>query len=151
MPAYRIIEGADTKQLKVKVKRLDGDFRRGIRLGFWETGKDFVKIASEQIKRKKTGTPYKRILGKRKVVIRAGAAGDYPANITGANRRSLDFKVQGGDELEFGAGKKYSPFLERGTSKMAARPFLQPTVKKNINKLRNSLRREIGRAFRGLR
>jgi len=145
MPKYKVIESSENKVFKVQVNNLTGNFRTGIRQGFWETGKELVKTASSEIKRKKTGKVYK-YKGRR---IRAGAAGDYPANRSGANRRSLDFQVHGADELEFGAGVDYSPFLERGTSKMKARPFLKPSITKNINKLRSNLRNNIRRAIRG--
>lgn len=153
MPSYRVTQGADAKRLTVQVKNLTGDFKRGIRLGFWETGKNLVKTASNEIKRKKTGRVYK-YKGRR---IRAGKAGDYHANRSGANRRSLDFEVKGSSELEFGANMPYSSILETGTwdgdkiNTKRWRPFIKPTVDKNINKLRANLRREIGRAFRGLR
>jgi HK97 gp10 family phage protein len=131
----------------IKVKNLSKDFQRGIRQAFFLAGKDFKATANEEIKRKKTGRAYIVYRGKQRVKINAGAPLDYPANRTGANRRSLDFKVNNGSELEFGAGMKYSPFLEKGTKKMVKRPFLQPSVKKNEQKLRGHLQKEIGKSL----
>jgi HK97 gp10 family phage protein len=140
--SFRLIKSSDGV-LFLKVKKLTTDVRQGIRKAFYFAGKDFQATAKEEIKRKKTGRVYK-YKGRK---IAAGAPNDYPANRSGRNRRSVDFKVHGGDEMEFGAGETYSPFLERGTAKMAKRPFLKPSIKKNEQNLRKHLRREIGKSL----
>jgi HK97 gp10 family phage protein len=144
--SFKILPGAGNTVFEVKVKNLSKDFKNGIRKAFYFAGKDFKATANEEIKRKKTGTVYK-YKGRK---IAAGAAFDYPANRSGANRRSIDFKVEGYDTLEFGAGTNYSPYLEQGTGKMKPRPFLKPSIKKNEQKLCGHLRNKIGNAISGI-
>ena len=68
------------------------------------------------------------------------APGHPPAIDTGELRRSIMFDVRG-TELEVGsyAGAPYAKYLEEGTRKMAARPFLEPAVEKNINGILNNI------------
>lgn len=46
---------------------------------------------------------------------------------TGATRQSISLKV-GGDQAEVEAGTHYSGYLEVGTRKMSAQPFMQPAL-----------------------
>ena len=67
----------------------------------------------------------------------ASAAGEPPASDTGylVNNIYLDIDVDGlGASVESRA--EYSSFLEFGTSKMAARPFMQPALEENRPKIR---------------
>ena len=43
-----------------------------------------------------------------------------------------------------GTGVEYAPYVEYGTYKMAARPFLRPAYNKNVNKLTQELKRILG-------
>jgi len=111
-----------------KIKNLDGATRAGIRMGLYNLGKALKKTASADMLRKdKTGRIY-RYKGRRH---QASAAGQSAANRSGKLRKSIDFTVQGSDGLTFGANAPYSTFLELGTARMAARPTLQNSMKKN--------------------
>lgn len=59
----------------------------------------------------------------------ASAPGEYSAFLTGAHLQSVDYRVQGPWNFEFGAGMHYSPFLELGTSKMEPREDLGQSVR----------------------
>jgi len=146
--SIQIIAGSGNNAFELHVKALSPNLKRGIRQAFYFAGKDFKKTASDEILRKKTGNVYFIYGGKRRRKYTASEAGDYPANRSGANRRSLNFEVRGSDELEFGAQMPYSPFLELGTRKMAARPFLKPSIAKNEQNLRTHLSREIAKAIK---
>ena len=68
---------------------------------------------------------------------RASAAGQPPATDTGflVNNIALKIDMDGfGASVESNAS--YSSFLEFGTSKMAARPFMQPALEENKPKIR---------------
>ena len=81
----------------------------------------------------KTGVVYTRG-GK---TSQRSAAGEPPATDTGflVNNIVLDIDVDGlGANVESRAD--YSAFLEFGTSKMAARPFMQPALEANRAKIR---------------
>jgi len=85
--------------------------------------------AKESISAEKHGKLYKRIYlgGQRIKNQRASAPGEAPATLTGRLKTSIhpSFSV---DEFtaEIGSSLKYSSYLEHGTSKMAARPWLLP-------------------------
>ena len=68
---------------------------------------------------------------------RASAAGEPPAADTGYLHNNIIFDI---DADGFGASverrAEYSEALEFGTSKMQARPFLQPAVEENRPKIR---------------
>ncbi len=74
------------------------------------------------LKGPKTGRIYLR---RRRIKHRASAPGEPPASDTGTLVRSIVIDV---DKSKFtasvGSNVKYAPFLEQGTSRMAARPFL---------------------------
>lgn len=53
---------------------------------------------------------------------------------TGHNRRSIDYEAKGLEGAVFSTSG-YGGFLETGTSKMAARPYMKPALDKNIGKL----------------
>ncbi len=53
---------------------------------------------------------------------------------TGNLRSSLNFSVSE-DEAEVGTPVEYAPYVEYGTSRMAARPYLRPALDENIGKL----------------
>lgn len=83
----------------------------------------------------KSGVMYEKYNPRRR--HRASAAGEPPATDTGflVNNIALKVDVDGlGASVESRAD--YSTFLEFGTSKMAARPFMQPALEENRPKIR---------------
>ncbi len=77
---------------------------------------------------------------------RSSAAGEPPATDTGflVNNIALKIDMDGlGANVESRAN--YSTFLEFGTSKMAARPFMQPALEENKPKIRR-LQKQMVRA-----
>ena len=92
----------------------------------------------------KSGVVYEKYNPRR--THRASAAGEPPATDTGflVNNIALKVDVDGlGASVESRAD--YSGFLEFGTSKMAARPFMQPALEENRPKIRR-LAKQIVRA-----
>lgn len=45
---------------------------------------------------------------------------------------------------EIGTGVDYAEFVELGTRRMRARPYLLPAFEENVRKLRDGLRRDVG-------
>lgn len=71
---------------------------------------------------------------------RASAAGEYPANRSGALSASVRRTV-GGDKVVVSAGAHYAKYLAGGTSKMAKRKMLEEAMKET---LRPSIRKFVG-------
>ncbi len=84
----------------------------------------------------KTGREY-RIPGRRNVTYQASSPGQAPANRTGnlASNIIADRKARREARALISAGvvsrADYSEALERGTSRMEARPFMEPSSDKN--------------------
>ena len=99
-----------------------------IRQCLYRVGKVFQKTANKGIlKSRKTGNTYS-YKGRK---YRASKPGQYPANVSGANRRSIGFNVKGKKTLYFGAGEKHSEFLVKGTKNMRPRDFLLKAMKQS--------------------
>ena len=89
----------------------------------------------------KTGRTYK----KGSVVRIASAAGEPPATDTGRLANSIyhDVEKRGRELIGIvGSGVDYAIHLEFGTSKMAARPFLQPALRQNAKTITNIFKKQ---------
>ena len=71
----------------------------------------------------------------------ASLEGAYPATDTGYLKSHIRAKIYSdgmGGEIQSNA--EYSSFLEFGTSTMSARPFMQPSLEQNRNKIKAMFR-----------
>jgi len=67
-----------------------------------------------------------------------GKLGDRPPGGTGTNRRSIDYTVSETDkgvEAQLFTQDGYGGYLEVGTSKMRAQPYLYPAFIENVDKI----------------
>lgn len=62
----------------------------------------------------------------------AGYARDLCPVDTGRLRESIRFTV-GGDEVEIGTDVEYAPYVELGTRKQRAQPFLTPALEDHVD------------------
>jgi hypothetical protein len=104
------------------------------------------------LSRKGTGRTY-RIGKTRKRLHTASAPGQPPAVRTGTLRRSWQYgRTFAGSDFAIGrvgSNLKYAPWLEFGTARMAARPYLRPATRKVVEtRLRLIFRRYISSALR---
>lgn len=142
------IEGAEhNEEVILRIKNISKMTKSGVRKAFYNIGKDLRKDTRTEIKKKnKTGKLYRINREGRIILHRASAPGQYPANLSGGLAQSISYKTVGDNRLEFGSrniiskkGKakqiNYGKWLEEGTKKMKARPFLLPTIKSNYNKI----------------
>jgi phage gpG-like protein len=95
----------------------------------------------------KTGITYEKIDPKR--THRASAPGEAPATDTGRLANSLRADIQGVRATVF-TNLEYAPFLEFGTRKMAARPFLFPALEKERPAWNRRLNRIVDQAAKGI-
>lgn len=79
-----------------------------------------------------------------RAVVRAALDAEGGAKIgapvdTGALRNSIQARASGPGEAIVGVGMLYGPYVEYGTYKMRARPFLGPALEKAVVRLRRTL------------
>ena len=100
------------------------------------------KTAIESIQRGvKTGQTYKKYNPKREHT--ASAPGQPPATDTGFLVQNITTEVRSQGKKVIGeiiASTPYAKALEFGTRKMAARPFLNPALRKNKKKIQRKFR-----------
>jgi len=139
------------KNVLIKAGNLGKLTTRAAERAWWFSGRDLRKAASDEILRKpKSGRLYIRRdrAGRRRRHV-ASAPGETHANMTGALRRSVDFKVRGSKQLEFGYGIStgiapvHAPFVEFGTRRMAARPSLQNAIRASRRNIISNFNRSI--------
>ena len=66
---------------------------------------------------------------------------------TGTNRRSIDASVtdtENGPQAELFTQSGYGGYLELGTAKMAAQPYLYPALEQHIGKLPGKVKEKLG-------
>jgi HK97 gp10 family phage protein len=128
----------NTDALKKQIaKRLTTEAENEIKIRLFSSANLVEAEAKQSIQRGvKSGRIYKR----RSVVHQASAPGEPPASDTGflvSNITKTAVEKSGTALSIFVESKaKYSKFLEFGTRKMSARPFLQPALEKNKTKIK---------------
>ena len=95
----------------------------------------------------KTGRTYKRYNPTR--THRASAPGEAPASDTG-NLVSNIMVQEKGDSIEVQSNAEYSKFLEYGTSKMEARPFLFPAYEMSREKIVQAIFKKVSQTIQDL-
>lgn len=132
-----------------KLQRLPLDMRGGIGSALALSVIDLDAYAKQHISGGgRSGRTYRR----RSVTHQASAPGEFPKTDTGQLVSSLFFRV-GADKLSafFGTKLAYGKYLEYGTSRMAARPWLRPTFKANVDKVTARVRAAVNEALRKAR
>jgi len=113
---------------KTRVDKVSAQYRKQAKDAVYSGCFKILDIAVTEILRgAKSGQIYSRG-GKSH---QASAAGEYPASDTGNLASNINVQIQTGGlsgTVESKAG--YSSMLEYGTSKMAARPFMQPSAER---------------------
>lgn len=74
-----------------------------------------------------TGTRSGRLYRRHGRLMRASAPGEPPASVTGRLARSLETAADG-DAVVIASEVDYALYLERGTRRLAPRPFLGPAA-----------------------
>ena len=134
MASVRVKVRRQNSRYKEKIKCYEVAAREVVAYGLNEVRNTAVQGITEG---NKSGRTYTR----RGISHTASAAGEYPAADTGVLHTNIFTDVDSnglGGSVESRA--KYSEFLEFGTSKMAARPFMQPSAEATRPKLRRRLR-----------
>ncbi len=138
---FRMVIDRRGKRVLLMARDVELLTRRSIRHGWFALGADLKRTANKEILRKpKSGRVYyvRGPSGRRRRHV-ASAPGETHANLSGALRKSLSWKVRGHHQLEFGygvddagLGKQNAPpwaQIEFGWGRVKARPSLQISIK----------------------
>tara|TARA_Y100000114_G_scaffold44835_1_gene40539 strand:+ start:28924 stop:29352 length:429 start_codon:yes stop_codon:yes gene_type:complete len=129
----------NTNALKKQIaKRLTTEAENEIKVRLFSSANLVEAEARQSIQRGvKSGRVYKR----RSIVHQASAPGEPPASDTSflVSNITKTAVEKSGTALSISVESKapYSKFLEFGTRKMSARPFLQPALEKNRRKIKS--------------
>ena len=131
-----IFRNVDSFKKQIK-KRLTREAENEISKRLNKSARRVEGTAKESIQR---GVKSGRIYTKRGIQHQASAPGEAPATNTGflvSNITKTDIEKTGTALSIFVESKApYSKFLEFGTRKMSPRPFLQPALEQNRNKIK---------------
>ena len=139
---------ARNQQSLLKLNDLQAKFKDGIRLAYIDISKYLKATVKEELNDEKHGRVYIRRIGGRLVRHRASAPDESPATFTGKLENSIATKTSGFTQLDFSAGGgkvNYAGFLEKGTRKMAKRPYMIKSINKNERNAIEAFYRNISR------
>lgn len=132
-----------------KLQRLPLDMRGGIGSALRLSVIEMDAYAKQHISGGgRSGRTYRR----RSVTHQASAPGEFPKTDTGELVASLFFRVAANKlSAFFGTKLAKGKWLEYGTSRMRARPWLRPTFKANVDKVTARVRAAVNEALRKAR
>ncbi len=129
-------------QIKTLQKDLEPDFQEVVKGGAQLIRGEAVKSIQSGAK---SGIVYEKYNPRR--THRASAPGQAPASDTGNLVSKITVRQDGKDKTNVESNADYSAFLEYGTSKMEARPFMLPAFEKSkkpiVNAVFNRVKRKI--------
>ncbi len=127
----KVKEDSKNRTTFVQIDKMPGANYKSVRGALFEVGSQSVKHLRSLIRSKdKTGILYGS--------HRASAPGEAPAARPNSRlTRTLQYKVRGDYQCEFGDTVPYGRFLEEGTDKMAARPHVSRTVREKQRDVRD--------------
>lgn len=139
-----MIRGADA--VISKLGKLPLSMRVGIGKALATSVVQMDAYAKEKIQ---GGSRSGRVYRRRSVTHQASAPGEYPKTDRGQLVGSLFFEVAA-DRLSaiFGTNLIYGKYLEFGTSRMKARPWLRPTFKANADAITARVAQAVREALR---
>lgn len=136
---FRVREGANNRLVYQRVRHARTDLQNEVRHAWFDFMKALrARANAEILRRPKSGRVYivRDRAGRRRRHV-ASAPGEAHANLSGATRRSLSWRVEGWERAVFGYGVStnatnaapaWAPYLEYGTERMAARPSLKNAI-----------------------
>lgn len=131
-----------------KLSQLPDNLKQPITKALLQSAGEMQAYAVPRLQRNSgTGRTYKR--GGRTHV--ASSPGEFPNADFGALVKAMRFEPRGPLEVVWGAFISYAKFLEFGTSKMAARPFIRPTFMAFKSKATTRVRDAVQAALKAAR
>lgn len=135
-----------SEELQAQLKGLRGDIRKAVSRAVVGTALELQGNVVKSVSKEGTGVTYQKKNPNR--THTASAPDKPPATDTGRLKNSIEFDKIGDLTATVGSNLVYAPWLEYGTSRMAARPFFRPAVEKIQPKYQGRLERAINGATR---
>ena len=129
------VRGGD--QLRRNLDRLAGAERRQAQRNGLEAG---IRVVETHVKIELQTPGSGEVYTRGSVSHQASAPGQPPAIDTGTLINSVNVDDVTPTEAVLGVGAEYAEYLEFGTSRMEARPFLRPAMDENENEILAAVR-----------
>jgi len=132
------------RDFQTQMRKLGSSFNEAVENGVWVTAQEVRTYAIKSIQEASPGKPVKRQRqsGKGTRPHIAAAVGQAPNSDTGKLVASIPTdKIESGYRV--GSNLPYATYLEFGTKKMGARPWLQPAVQANRKKLIENIQKVV--------
>ena len=120
--------------------RVVDEYKRRAQAAGDEAASEWQAAAIETLSQPGHGRTYKR----GEIVHRASAPGEPPAPDTGTARRAVGWIRAGALRWRFGTGSIVLLWLERGTRFILPRPWIFPSLRRALPKMRAAIRRGLG-------
>lgn len=141
---------SNANTLIAQLKNIKKNLNQKVNQALAKGAMDMANYAKEKIQSQSTsGRTYKR----GGVTHTASVAGAFPNSDTGTLASSIFFDMNVRSRVaRFGVNDRlnYAKFLEFGTSKMEARPFLRPSYNAKKNEYKQSIEDAVSEALRQL-
>ena len=132
------------RDFKVQMQKLGAAFDDAVDDGVFVTANDVRTYAIKSIQETSSGQQVRRSKqGGGTYTHTAAAKGQAPNTDTGNLVASIAVEKAGNAKYHIGSGLDYAEFLEFGTSKMGARPWLQPAMQANRKNLINNIQKTV--------
>ena len=133
------ITGED--ELIRKMQSLGADMEKALERGIVQTANQVRNSAIKSIQNQTVGTYVTRYSQGGKAYQHVAAKdGDAPNTDTGGLVRSISVEHTSGNQVAFvGSGLDYAKYLELGTKKMGAKPWLMPALNVNLKNLETNI------------
>lgn len=144
-----IQQGKDNTKIFNFIKKIEQQFKEGIKDGFNESSKFLTQTIHDSFRLPKSGRTYYLIVNGKPIYHRASAPGEAPAILTGELDRSIKVRISGSTQMKLSAGNEkayYAEDLEYGYG-VKPRPYLEPAVISNNGKIINSFYMNLDRAL----
>lgn len=149
---------SQNQKARDSLSRMPRLIKKALRKGMYISGEELTKDARDNMTNSpKSGRTYRvyRGIGGRKLVKprshTASARGEYPAVITGALRKSVDFRVRGMSRLDFGAGDTERELAEEYAAPLEkSRKYLKQTIDRLQNNVMTNVNKELNKALNSL-
>ena len=140
------------RNFQTQIRKLGDSFGDAVNAGVFLTASEMRTYAIKSIQEQATGKSVKRSRqGGGTYPHVAASPGQAPNTDTGKLVASIAVEKKAESTYFVGSGLSYAKYLEFGTSKMLARPWLQPAIRANRNVLIDNIEKAVDLAVKGLK